>query len=168
MGCLFFRWTFDQLKELLLPHRSTLQELRIRQHGPGQEGLDRFDLQEFEDLRTLQLCTLCLPTPELACDLWLTPSLQRLAFESSWVDSQCGMQWYFGESDVAWLAAFVEMAKDRRKSGLSGLSIIEVICGTSQRYPLTDSERSDVEASCSKAKEVVKSHGFDFIWREEI
>jgi len=168
LGCLSFRWTFDHIKELLLPHRSTLQELRIRQHGPKQEGLERFDLKTFQNLRALQLCTLCLPTPEKACDLWLTPKLQRLVLESSWNDSQCGIIWVFGEDDVAWLAAFVDIAEDRQRSGASCLRIIEVIHGTNEDYELTDMQRSELDANCSKGKEIVESHGFEFVWRVEI
>jgi hypothetical protein len=169
LGFLSFAWTFDKLKELLSPHRSTLQELRVRQHGPAQEGLDRLDLNVFENLHTLQLCTVCLPTPERACDLWLTPSLQRLVFESSRADGSRGIWWHFYDTDVDWLEEFARIANERKVSGGSDLRIIEVICGTGDdKGPQTDSERCDIEANRSKAKAVVESLGFEFVWRTEI
>jgi hypothetical protein len=169
IGFLSFAWTFDQLKELLSPHHSTLQELRVGQHGPAQEGLDRFDLHAFENLHTLQLCTVCLPTPEQACDLWLTPRLQRLAFESSRADGSRGVWWHFYDTDVDWLGELAKIAADRRSSGASGLRIIEVVCGTGDdKGPQTDSERRDIEANRLKAEAIVESFGFDFVWRTEM
>jgi hypothetical protein len=170
MDCLSPGWGFERLKELLSPHRNTLQELRIRQHGPDQEGLDRFDLQAFEKIRILQLCNLGLPSPDRACDLWLTPNLQRLVFESSWNDSQCGVMWHFSDDDVAWLAGFAWTAEDRRRSGALGLRSIEVICdtGTNKESPMSDLERHNIEANRLKAKGIVESRGFDFVWRTEI
>jgi hypothetical protein len=170
MGCIYYRWTFERLRELLLPHRHTLRELRVRQLGPSQEGLELFNIHPFEALHTLQLCALLVSPPDKACDLWLTPNLHRLILESSWTDSQCGIIWYWGQENVAWLAAFAKIAADRKRSGVSDLCIIEFICETNddEYQCMTGSEDTCVEGQLSSAKAVVEMCGFDFIWRRAI
>lgn len=170
MGFLSFVWTFDQIRDLLLPHRPTLRELRIRQQGPEQAALERFDLHNFNELRTLQLCTLGLPSPERACDLWLIPSLRQLSLEYSWCDSQNGVKWRLGTRDLAWLKAFARTAQDRKMSGVSGLCTIEIICDArrNEESPLLASRRREIEANCAEMRGVVEACGFEFVWRKEM
>lgn len=134
-----------------------MREIRIGQLGPMQEGLDKFDIYPFKALRTLQICSLCLPDPERACDLWLSANLQRLVLESNFNDSQCGIIWHFGNQDVAWIANFSKIAADRRRTRAVGLRTIEV------KY---ESE-SQHESLLSSAKATVENHGFDFFWQNE-
>jgi hypothetical protein len=178
MGCVSFVWTFDLVRKQLLPHRHTLQELRIGLIGPLQEGLDRFNIHGFNKLRTMQLCKINVPSPEKACDLWLTPSLERLALEYSRVDLETGNWGYCEECHVDFYAAFAQIAAERRKSGVSGLRTIEVICDTSvNKEELASSSgylaayRAEIpkkEANVAKVKEIVESFGFEFVWRREI
>lgn len=170
MGCVSYVWTFDQIRQHLLPHRHTLQELRIGLIGPLQTGLDRFGMHAFENLRTLQLCNIGMPSPEKACDLWLTPSLQRFVLEYSRMELQCGILWCFEEDHISWLAAFSQIAADRRKKGVSGLHAIEVISdtGINYKHPMSDSARRQIEANCAKAKVIVESFGIKFVWCREM
>jgi hypothetical protein len=170
MGCVSFVWTFDQIRKQLLPQRHTLQELRIGLIGPDQEGLLLFDLHDFDRLRTLQLCYVGLPAPDNARDLWLTPSLQRLAIEYSTLDLQCGLNWHVEKRDVEWLTGFAQLAAERRGLGISGLRTIEIICDMSvnEEFPMSGSARRDIEANCAEAKRAVEACGFEFVWCKEM
>jgi hypothetical protein len=177
MGYVSFVWTFDQIREQLLPHRHTLQELRIRLIGPTQEGLARFDINAFDKLRTLQLCGINVPSPDKACNLWLTPSLERIALEHSHTRPSTGTWGYCENRDVAWYAAFAQVAADCRKAGTSGLRTLELICDTrlnEEKWPLSSgslaayqAEISKQEANIAKVKGIVESFGFEFVRRRE-
>jgi hypothetical protein len=177
MGYVSFVWTFDQIRKQLLPHRHTLQELRIRLIGPTQEGLARFDIHAFDKLHTLQLCAINVPCPEKACDLWLTPNLKRLALEHSHMCTSTGNWGYCESHDVAWHAAFAQIAADRREAGNSGLRTLELICDTrldEKTWPMSsgylrayEAEIPKKEAHIAKVREIVESFGFEFVRRRE-
>jgi hypothetical protein len=167
-GIISYRWTFEHLRALLLQHRSTLRELRVYQLGPRQEYLSHFNLQPFESLRTLQLCTLALPPPERACDLWLTPNLERIVFDSSYIDSQQGIIWYLNDNDVAWFAAFSEIAAERKRAAVSRLSVIELICPVESHQNASWVDRAYIEARIPSVEASVRIHGFDFIWQRAV
>ena len=177
-GCVSYVWTFDQIRNQLLPHRHTLQELRIRLIGPLQEGLDRFDLHAFDSLRTLQLCEINVPSPERSCELWLTPSLERLALEHCRMCLSTGSWGYCENRQVDWWTEFARIAAARRKAGVCGLRTLELICDTSvddKTFCLSAgylaAYRADIpknEAKIAKVKEVVESFGFEFVRRREL
>ncbi|KAH8671576.1 hypothetical protein BX600DRAFT_434674 [Xylariales sp. PMI_506] len=120
------RWSYQQVVDVLSRHKATLEELHIGEIGPERWG--SLDLSGFNALRTLAICYAGRPTPQVACDSWVIPSLEKLVLECSANDSQNGVIPDIPEGTDQWLKEFAHLVLAKRQAGNTNLTELEVVC----------------------------------------
>ena len=93
--------SYQSLSSVLQHSKKTLKHLGVGHMGQ-QEGIDKFDIHEFDVLETLAIVfSAVIPRPADACRLWLTPTLQVLTIEL-----------YEGDQDLDWKLRRTQNVRD--------------------------------------------------------